>query len=96
MYATGSVHMKKSMDDLSIIIKGQIELYEEQMSNALAEGNEEDVRKINEDFEKEVGSSVCAFAKMAGEPLKSMLVSLFEGCKAYEYEKVSNMRENKR
>ena len=74
--------MRKSMDDLSLIIKSQIELYEEQMSNAMAEGNEEDMQKINDDFEKEVGSNVCDFAEMAGEPLKSMLISLFDDCKA--------------
>ena len=65
------------MDHLSLVIKSQIELYEEQMSNAMAEGNEEDMRKINDDFENEVGKNVCAFAKMAGEPLKSTLIALF-------------------
>jgi NADH:ubiquinone oxidoreductase subunit F (NADH-binding) len=69
--------MQQSMDHLSLVIKSQIELYEEQMSNAMAEGNEEDMRKINDDFENEVGKNVCAFAKMAGEPLKSTLIALF-------------------
>lgn len=69
--------MQKSMDDLSLIIKSQIESYEEQMTNAMAESNEKDMRKINDDFEKEVGKNVCVFAEMAGEPLKSTLISLF-------------------
>jgi NADH:ubiquinone oxidoreductase subunit F (NADH-binding) len=72
--------MQKSMNDLSSIIRSQIELYEQQMSNAMAEGNEVDMRRINDDFEKEVGKNVCAFAEMAGEPLRSMLVSLFDDC----------------
>jgi NADH:ubiquinone oxidoreductase subunit F (NADH-binding) len=74
--------MQKSMDDLSLIIRSQIEFYEQQMSNATAEGNEADMRKINDDFEKEVGKNVCAFAESAGEPLKSMLVSLFAECQS--------------
>ena len=65
------------MDDLSLIIKSQIERYEEQMYHAMAEGTEKDVRKINDDFEKEVGKNVCTFAEMAGEPLKSTLIMLF-------------------
>ena len=69
--------MQQSMDDLSLVIKSQIKRYEEQMSHAMAEGTEKDVRKINDDFEKEVGKNVCAFAEMAGEPLKSTLVALF-------------------
>jgi NADH:ubiquinone oxidoreductase subunit F (NADH-binding) len=66
------------MDDLSLIIKSQIESYELQMTNAMAEGNEKDMRKINDDFEKEVAKNVCAFADMAGEPLKSTLNALFK------------------
>ena len=69
--------MQQSMEDLSLVIKSQIERYEEKMSHAMAEGTEKDVRKINDDFEKEVGKNVCAFAEMAGEPLKSTLVALF-------------------
>ena len=69
--------MQQPMDELSLIIKSQIELYEEQMTNAMAEGNEKDMRKINDDFEKEVGKNVCAFAELAGEPLKSTLFALF-------------------
>jgi hypothetical protein len=66
------------MDDLSLIIKSQIESYQEQMTNAMAEGNEKDMRKINDDFEKEVGKNVFVFAEMAGEPLKSTLNALFK------------------
>jgi len=69
--------MQKSMDDLSLMIKNQIQLYEEKMSNAMAEGSEKDMREINDDFEREVGKNVCAFAKMADEPFKSTLNSLF-------------------
>jgi len=69
--------MQKSMDDLSLIIKSQVQHYEEPMSNAMAEGNEKDMRKINDDFEKEVGKHACAFAEMAGEPRRSTLISLF-------------------
>jgi hypothetical protein len=69
--------MQQSMHDLSLIIKGQIELYEEKMSNAMVEGNEKDMREINDDFEREVGKNVGAFAKMVGEPFKSTLNSLF-------------------
>jgi hypothetical protein len=69
--------MQKSMDDLSLIIKSQIELYEQKMSAAMAQGNEKDMRQINEDFEKEVGKNVCAFAEMTGKPLRSTLFSLF-------------------
>jgi hypothetical protein len=47
------------------------------MSSAMAVGNEKDMRKINDDFEKEVGKNVSAFAEMAGEPLRSFLLSLF-------------------
>ncbi len=69
--------MTKSMEDLSIIIKSQIELYEEKMSHAMAEGNEKDMREINHDFEREVGKNVCTFAEMVGEPLKNTLRLLF-------------------
>ena len=69
--------METSLDNLSSIIKCQVELYEEKMSLAMAEGTEKEVQKINDDFEKEVGKNVCAFAEMAGEPLKSTLVALF-------------------
>ena len=69
--------MQKPLDDLSRIIKSQVEHFEERMSNAMAQGSEQNMRKINEDFEKEVGKSVCSFAEMAGEPLKSTLISLF-------------------
>ena len=69
--------MEKYMDELGTIIRGQVELYEEQMSSAMAGGNERDMRKINDDFEKEVGKNVSAFAEMAGEPLRSVLFSLF-------------------
>ena len=69
--------MKKSLDSLSSMIISQVELYEEKMSHAMAEGTEKDVQKVNDDFEKEVGKNVCAFAEMAGEPLKSTLISLF-------------------
>ena len=69
--------MEKYLDELGTIIRGQVELYEEQMSSAMAEGNEKDMRKINDDFEKDVGKNVSAFAEMAGEPLRSVLFSLF-------------------
>lgn len=69
--------MEKYLAELGTIIRGQVELYEEQMSSAMAEGNEKDMRKINNDFEKEVGKNVSAFAEMAGEPLRSFLLSLF-------------------
>jgi hypothetical protein len=69
--------MQKSLEDLSLIIKSQIELYEEKMSHAMARGNEKDMREINNDFEREVRKNVCAFADMAGEPLKSTLSALF-------------------
>jgi hypothetical protein len=69
--------MEKYLAELGTIIRGQVELYEEQMSSAMAEGNEKDMRKINDDFEKEVGKNVSAFAEMAGEPLRSFLLSLF-------------------
>jgi hypothetical protein len=69
--------MEKYMDELGTIIRGQVELYEEQMSSAMAGGNERDMRKINDDFEKEVGRNVSTFAEMAGEPLRSVLLSLF-------------------
>jgi len=69
--------MEKSLGDLGIVIRGQIELYEDQMSKAMAVGNENDMRKINDDFEKEVGKNVSTFAEMAGEPLRSILLSLF-------------------
>jgi NADH:ubiquinone oxidoreductase subunit F (NADH-binding) len=71
--------MQISMDDLSLVIKSQIERYEEKMSHAMAEGNEEDMQKINDDFENKVGKNVCTFAEMAGEPLKSTLIALFSG-----------------
>ena len=69
--------MQKPMDELSLIIKSQIELYEEKMSHAMAEGNKEDMQKINDDFDREVGKNVCIFAELAGEPLKSTLSALF-------------------
>jgi hypothetical protein len=69
--------MEKYLAELGTIIRGQVELYEEQMSSAMAEGNEKDMRKINNDFEKEVGKNVSAFAEMAGEPLRSFMLSLF-------------------
>ncbi|MCG6982408.1 MAG: hypothetical protein LJE88_13470, partial [Deltaproteobacteria bacterium] len=69
--------MQKSMDDLSLIIKSQIELYEEKMSHAMAEGNKKDMQKINDDFNRDVGKNVCIFAELAGEPLKSTLNTLF-------------------
>jgi hypothetical protein len=69
--------MEKYLAELGTIIRSQVELYEEQMSSAMAEGNGKDVRKINNDFEKEVGKNVSAFAEMAGEPLRSFLLSLF-------------------
>ena len=69
--------MEKYLAELGTIIRGQLELYEEQMSSAMAVGNEKDMRKINNDFEKEVGKNVSAFAEMAGEPLRSFLLSLF-------------------
>ena len=69
--------MQQSMDDLSFIIKSQVELYEEKMSHAMANGDEKDVRKINKDFDREVGKNVCMFAELAGEPLKTTLNSLF-------------------
>ena len=69
--------MEKYMDELGTIIRGQVELYEEQMSSAMAGGNERDMRKINDGFEKEVGRNVSTFAEMAGEPLRSVLLSLF-------------------
>jgi hypothetical protein len=47
--------MEKYLGELGIVIRGQVELYEEQMVCAMAEGNEKDMRKINDDFEKEVG-----------------------------------------
>jgi hypothetical protein len=72
-----SVFMQKSMDDLSLIIKSQIELYEEKMSHAMAEGNKKDMQKINDDFNRDVGKNVCIFAELAGEPLKSTLNTLF-------------------
>jgi hypothetical protein len=68
---------KSMMDDLSFIIKSQIELYEAKMSHAMAEGNKEDMRKINDDFDREVGKNVCTFAELVGEPLKSTLNALF-------------------
>jgi hypothetical protein len=69
--------VEKYLGELGIVIRGQVELYEEQMSSAMAEGNEKDMRKINDDFEKEVGKNVSAFAETAGEPLRSVLLSLF-------------------
>ena len=69
--------MQQSMDVLSFIIKSQVELYEEKMSHAMANGDEKDVRKINKDFDREVGKNVCMFAELAGEPLKTTLNSLF-------------------
>ena len=69
--------MEKYLGELGTIIIGQVELYEEQMFSAMAEGNEKDMRKINDDFEKEVGKNVSAFAEMAGEPIRSVLLSLF-------------------
>jgi hypothetical protein len=69
--------MEKYLGELGTIIRGQVELYEEQMSRAMAEGNEKDMRKINVDFEKEVGKNVITFAEMAGEPLRSILLSFF-------------------
>jgi hypothetical protein len=69
--------MEKYLGELGTIIRGQVELYEEQMSSAMAEGNEKDMRKINVDFEKEVGKNVITFAEMAGEPLRSILLSFF-------------------
>jgi hypothetical protein len=70
--------MQKSLDDLSLIIKSQIELYEEKMFDAMAMGNSKDMRKINDDFDREVGESVSTFADLAGEPLKSTLNALFK------------------
>jgi len=75
--AARSVYMEKYLGALGTLIRGQVELYEEQMSSAMAEGNEKDMQKINNDFEKEVGKNVSAFAEMAGEPLRSFLLSLF-------------------
>jgi hypothetical protein len=69
--------MEKSLGDLGLVIRGQVELYEEQMFKAMAEGSEKDMRKINDDFEREVGRNVSAFAEMASEPLRSFLLSLF-------------------
>ena len=69
--------MEEYLDELGTVIRGQVELYEEQMFRAMAEGNEKDMRKINDDFQKEVGKNVSAFAQMASEPLKSVLLSLF-------------------
>jgi len=69
--------MEKYLGELRTVIRGQVELYEERMSSAMAEGNEKNMRKINDDFEKEVGKNVSAFAEMAGEPLRSVLLSLF-------------------
>ena len=69
--------MEKYLDELGTIIRGQVELYEEQMTIAMAAGHERDMRKINDDFEKEVGRNVSTFAEMAGEPLRSVLLSLF-------------------
>lgn len=74
--------MEKYLGELGIVIRGQVEIYEEQMSSAMAEGNEKDMRKINDDFEKEVGKNVSAFAEMAGEPLRSVLLSLFNNPRA--------------
>jgi len=75
--AARSVYMEKHLGALDTLIRGQVELYEERMSSAMAEGNEKDMRKINDAFEKEVGKNVSAFAEMAGEPLRSFLLSLF-------------------
>ena len=69
--------MQQSMDVLSFIIKSQVELYEEKMSHAMANGDEKDVRKINKDFDREVGKNVCMLAELAREPLKTTLNSLF-------------------
>jgi NADH:ubiquinone oxidoreductase subunit F (NADH-binding) len=69
--------MERSLDNLSSIIRGQVESYEEKMSQAMTEGSETEIRKISEDFENEVGKNVCAFAKLAGEPIRSTLLSLF-------------------
>ena len=74
--------MEKYLGELGIVIRGQVEIYEEQMSSAMAEGNEKDMRKINDDFEKDVGKNVSAFAEMAGEPLRSVLLSLFNNPRA--------------
>lgn len=35
--------MQESMEDLILIFKGQIELYKEKMSNAMAEGKEKNI-----------------------------------------------------
>jgi hypothetical protein len=76
--------MQKPMDELSLIIKSQIEFYEEKMSHAMAKGSENDMRKINDDFDREVGKNVCIFAQLAGEPLKSTLNALFDhSCAGY-------------
>ena len=69
--------MEKYLGELGTVIRGQVELYEERMSRAMAEGNEKDMRKINVDFEKAVGKNVITFAEMAGEPLRSILLSFF-------------------
>ena len=69
--------MEKYLGELGTVIRGQVELYEERMSSAMSEGNEKDMRRINDDFEKEVGNNVSTFAEMAGEPLRSFLLSLF-------------------
>ena len=44
--------MEKYLDELGTIIRGQVELYEEQMSSAMAGGNERGMRKINDDFKR--------------------------------------------
>ena len=74
--------MEKYLGELGKVIRGQVELYEERMVSAMAEGNEKNMRKINDDFEKEVGKNVSAFAEMAGEPLRSVLLSLFNNPRA--------------
>jgi hypothetical protein len=74
--------MEKYLGELGTVIRGQVELYEERMVSAMAEGNEKNMRKINDDFEKEVGKNVSAFAEMAGEPLRSVLLSLFNNPRA--------------
>lgn len=69
--------MEHSLEALSRLIKDRVQRYEQEMTSAMAEGSQEAMEKVNDDFEKDVGKEVERFGEMAGEPLKSALRLLF-------------------
>lgn len=69
--------MEHSLEALSRLIKDRVQRYEQEMTSAMAEGNQEAMEKVNDDFEEDLGREVKRFGEMAGEPLKSTLRLLF-------------------